>query len=132
MVIYVFFFSSRRRHTRCALVTGVQTCALPIFKAWPRYGDGLAAIEQQSHRPPDRIMITVIAEPLESSRRERGWANPCLLVAIIVRHPIPLDALAPRQPVAYTRERPAEPADEEGAPRSSPEMTGKRHGRGVQ
>src|SRR3546814_5237834 len=27
---FVFFFSSRRRHTRCALVTGVQTCALPI------------------------------------------------------------------------------------------------------
>src|SRR3546814_8504580 len=26
----VFFFSSRRRHTRCALVTGVQTCALTI------------------------------------------------------------------------------------------------------
>src|SRR3546814_9223931 len=25
------FFSSRRRHTRCALVTGVRTCALPIF-----------------------------------------------------------------------------------------------------
>src|SRR3546814_5760232 len=30
-LIYIFFFSSRRRHTRCALVTGVQTCALPIF-----------------------------------------------------------------------------------------------------
>src|SRR3546814_8138546 len=28
--IWSFFFSSRRRHTRCALVTGVQTCALPI------------------------------------------------------------------------------------------------------
>src|SRR3546814_5618897 len=27
----VFFFSSRRRHTSCALVTGVQTCALPIY-----------------------------------------------------------------------------------------------------
>src|SRR3546814_5546161 len=27
---YDVFFSSRRRHTRCALVTGVQTCALPI------------------------------------------------------------------------------------------------------
>src|SRR3546814_10789589 len=26
-----FFFSSRKRHTRCALVTGVQTCALPIL-----------------------------------------------------------------------------------------------------
>src|SRR3546814_3249767 len=34
-MICSFFFSSRRRHTRCALVTGVQTCALPI---WP---DGL-------------------------------------------------------------------------------------------
>src|SRR3546814_16212645 len=31
--IFVFFFSSRRRHTRCALVTGVQTCALPISPA---------------------------------------------------------------------------------------------------
>src|SRR3546814_14049673 len=27
----MFFFSSRRRHTMCALVTGVQTCALPIY-----------------------------------------------------------------------------------------------------
>src|SRR3546814_5362871 len=27
----MFFFSSRRRHTICALVTGVQTCALPIY-----------------------------------------------------------------------------------------------------
>src|SRR3546814_1457902 len=30
-VEFCFFFSSRRRHTRCALVTGVQTCALPIY-----------------------------------------------------------------------------------------------------
>src|SRR3546814_6514052 len=30
LVCILFFFSSRRRHTRCALVTGVQTCALPI------------------------------------------------------------------------------------------------------
>src|SRR3546814_5044817 len=29
--IIAFLFSSRRRHTRCALVTGVQTCALPIL-----------------------------------------------------------------------------------------------------
>src|SRR3546814_10389448 len=29
----LFFFSSRRRHTRCAFVTGVQTCALPISTA---------------------------------------------------------------------------------------------------
>src|SRR3546814_1942283 len=31
MFVVLFFFSSRRRHTRCALVTGVQTCALPIY-----------------------------------------------------------------------------------------------------
>src|SRR3546814_10593421 len=31
--LWFFFFSSRRRHTRCALVTGVQTCALPISAA---------------------------------------------------------------------------------------------------
>src|SRR3546814_11188033 len=30
-----FFLSSRRRHTRCALVTGVQTCALPILSDSP-------------------------------------------------------------------------------------------------
>src|SRR3546814_5606328 len=33
-----FFFSSRRRHTRCALVTGVQTCALPILTQASRLG----------------------------------------------------------------------------------------------
>src|SRR3546814_11514987 len=32
-----FFFSSRRRHTRCALVTGVQTCALPICQLKRHY-----------------------------------------------------------------------------------------------
>src|SRR3546814_2183897 len=31
VTLCVFFFSSRRRHTICALVTGVQTCALPIY-----------------------------------------------------------------------------------------------------
>src|SRR3546814_4351296 len=35
MVGAIFFFSSRRLHTRCALVTGVQTCALPIFNPLP-------------------------------------------------------------------------------------------------
>src|SRR3546814_10811714 len=34
-----FFFSSRRRHTRCALVTGVQTCALPIWVLLPASAD---------------------------------------------------------------------------------------------
>src|SRR3546814_5588265 len=39
-LVFLFFFSSRRRHTRCALVTGVQTCALPI--SWEPELDELA------------------------------------------------------------------------------------------
>src|SRR3546814_6216563 len=34
--MYAFFCASRRRHTRCALVTGVQTCALPILSSIAR------------------------------------------------------------------------------------------------
>src|SRR3546814_9413484 len=41
MLHLLCFFCSRRRHTRCALVTGVQTCALPIS---PCIGPTLAAI----------------------------------------------------------------------------------------
>src|SRR3546814_20561883 len=38
--LWCFFFSSRRRHTRCALVTGVQTCALPISRKGSNADDG--------------------------------------------------------------------------------------------
>src|SRR3546814_5918832 len=41
MFVIDFFFSSRRRHTRCALVTGVQTCALPISLAAKPYYENL-------------------------------------------------------------------------------------------
>src|SRR3546814_2949393 len=43
--MFVFFFSSRRRHTRCALVTGVQTCALPISHEQAVYQAKLAQRE---------------------------------------------------------------------------------------
>src|SRR3546814_4695930 len=42
--VLFFFFSSRRRHTRCALVTGVQTCALPISPSSP-------GADNNAHRP---------------------------------------------------------------------------------
>src|SRR3546814_18912855 len=45
-----FFFSSRRRHTRCALVTGVQTFALPICPG--RRGDGPGRPASAVGRPP--------------------------------------------------------------------------------
>src|SRR3546814_16670937 len=61
LVIFIFFFSSRRRHTRCALVTGVQTCALPITGQSRRPHDrGAADLLLQGHHraaqeaPPGR------------------------------------------------------------------------------
>src|SRR3546814_11257659 len=50
----MFFFSSRRRHTRCALVTGVQTCALPIcFALWA----WCQAQLDRAKLPPARLVI---------------------------------------------------------------------------
>src|SRR3546814_5211189 len=60
-----FFFSSRRRHTRCALVTGVQTCALPICRLGT-LADGIALA-----RKTQRII-----------RENLGWALAYNLVAI--------------------------------------------------
>src|SRR3546814_4924651 len=69
-MLLFFFFSSRRRHTRCALVTGVQTCALPISAAPLRAGDaraaGLAAGVQ--HHPPDRVLLRRHLEPAAQVR----------------------------------------------------------------
>src|SRR3546814_3262999 len=52
MLCVLFCFASRRRHTRCALVTGVQTCALPIYDLsagagrWQGTEVGQAALEK--------------------------------------------------------------------------------------
>src|SRR3546814_4801175 len=43
-MFFFFFFSSRIRHTRCALVTGVHTCALPISRAYAGVANNLGAI----------------------------------------------------------------------------------------
>src|SRR3546814_5177290 len=47
-----FFFSSRRRHTRCALVTGVQTCALPILENQGGAG-GIIACQKTERSDPN-------------------------------------------------------------------------------
>src|SRR3546814_10705392 len=48
---FLFFFSSRRRHTRCALVTVVQTCALPICQGEALWDALLEAGKPQGIRP---------------------------------------------------------------------------------
>src|SRR3546814_1755911 len=58
--VVVFFFSSRRRHTRCALVTGVQTCALPIL------------LPSLLRRMPPRMMRPILVSVWLSYMRGRG------------------------------------------------------------
>src|SRR3546814_4643987 len=67
-VCFCLFFSSRRRHTRCALVTGVQTCALPISKtlrsidlAWK------SVVVQQKTRTSTRSDSHLIVLPLHQA-----------------------------------------------------------------
>src|SRR3546814_19041315 len=55
----LFFFSSRRRHTKCALVTGVQTCALPISDQVRDDGKGMVHFlkANPSARPPRKFAV---------------------------------------------------------------------------
>src|SRR3546814_12048205 len=51
VICFVLCVSSRRRHTRCALVTGVQTCALPICQLGePRAKAWIAAVPRGDRR----------------------------------------------------------------------------------
>src|SRR3546814_8366002 len=61
-VFLLFFFSSRRRHTRCALVTGVQTCALPICE---QIADAQPVAVEQREEQED-------AAPQQRAHRQRG------------------------------------------------------------
>src|SRR3546814_7056405 len=74
MLVY-FFFSSRRRQTICALVTGVQTCARPISGAVARPAPGIVA----------RLLIgrRVVALRLLARRRLFG-REPCEIIPAAV------------------------------------------------
>src|SRR3546814_3362698 len=54
---WCFFFSSRRRHTRCALVTGVQTCALPIYPERPAEGTVVEAKLDKGRGPVATVLV---------------------------------------------------------------------------
>src|SRR3546814_9513350 len=64
----VFFCSSRRRHTRGALVTGVQTCALPIYLAQTPAGDPPIAMHRiASHANVPRKFLELILADLRDA-----------------------------------------------------------------
>src|SRR3546814_5570599 len=67
----LFFFSSRRRHTRCALVTGVQTCALPIFDGLIGWPQSTAATTRSVRQLPSLSTDTSTA----SATKEIGRAS---------------------------------------------------------
>src|SRR3546814_17929277 len=111
-----FFFSSRRRHTRCALVTGVQTCALPIFQA-SRVWNPLRINENEGLYRPEastcndceheatvtRIYLDHAATtPVVAAAREAlaealgGWANPSSVHAEGRAARAPLEEARPR------------------------------------
>src|SRR3546814_15736755 len=69
-----FFFSSRRRHTRCALVTGVQTCALPIHE--PREGAVLAFASHGTMRLGHVAMVSKIVSDREVLLTHANWSRP--------------------------------------------------------
>src|SRR3546814_9787372 len=56
-LLLIFFFSSRRRHTRCALVTGVQTCALPISTWHAHHRSAFGAVLDDQP-----LMLNVLAD----------------------------------------------------------------------
>src|SRR3546814_13645442 len=74
------FFSSRRRHTRCALVTGVQTCALPILPyiaptAEPRHC--APAMARASRRHPCINYMAITATRTEARRDGKECVRTC-------------------------------------------------------
>src|SRR3546814_8904231 len=89
VLFYVFFFfSSRRRHTICALVTGVQTCALPIYRTLAAFStfDPLANYQWASG---SEGMPNTLDSSLRVADQDRAWkgtADPALLAQLIAEH----------------------------------------------
>src|SRR3546814_11798526 len=85
LIFCLFFFSSRRRHTRCALVTGVQTCALPISEAYKERDDGSVEIHQQIlvARPTQRAIVL----GKQGSRIKEIGAKARAELAALLGHP---------------------------------------------
>src|SRR3546814_14328122 len=99
-LVCFFFFSSRRRHTRCALVTGVQTCALPIFhNIW--YADEIPAqpepYENEDWHKGNKTwtvkytLYTIVRAGREILARVKGLEKS---VAAVQSPTVDLDALA--------------------------------------
>src|SRR3546814_19923127 len=95
------FLSSRRQHTRCALVTGVQTCALPIFqRGIPillRDAQGLYALTQIQKYLPSNL-VHMIGRYIVA--RKLGVHNSALILSTVLE-PLLILIVADRQSVVW-------------------------------
>src|SRR3546814_3968166 len=87
--IVFFFFSSRRRHTICALVTGVQTCALPISMSLnvkdPEAHQLAQAIAQATGQSMTRVVTEALRERFARIERQKSKASVAELLTIADR-----------------------------------------------
>src|SRR3546814_5088734 len=91
-----FFFSSRRRHTRCALVTGVQTCALPI-------SDRGRAPQGRRHAGRGEGRACALARSGRDRGGFRGGVMGAAIAALVAMIAIGSGAATPPGPVAVNR-----------------------------
>src|SRR3546814_3707568 len=72
-ILCCFFFSSRRRHTRCPLVTGVQTCALPISRLVN--SNGRPSLTGRKFPAVARSLPEATGVHPRTAPRGSGWTN---------------------------------------------------------
>src|SRR5213076_3620354 len=65
-LFFFFFFSSRRRHTRWLVVTGVQTCALPISDGACPAVEAIEALLHGRKRDPEHAVLTLVPAGADS------------------------------------------------------------------
>src|SRR3546814_2023736 len=103
LIFFLFFFSSGSRHTSCALVTGVQTCALPIYP--PLAERDRAALRgpgaDRRGPVPGLCRLDAVAHPLaghevDDSRATIGFARDVDAVVAVGHAIVPEHALATR------------------------------------
>src|SRR3546814_10366388 len=84
LFVCFFFFSSRRRHTRCALVTGVQTCALPISDNSSELDAAIAGSDVDlpdgsNSSTEKKLLASIAARPVDKGRsEERRVGKECV------------------------------------------------------